>query len=253
MPPPRLQPHRLPQPSSSCQWPRARPQVVPDLHTSSRPFHTTPAALKGNLSKEKLKPTKSTLLRREMAEWLNGPGYKFRRPFPGSTNYLSAYDKNGNLKRKSDDRAARRPSPRDEEAEEAAVLKQEEEEGIDETERAARAEGRAAERLRRAAESRVPREKPSDMHPYPLNHNFRSQPVLSEEMREELYRLVVLRKMDLQGVSAAYGVDMRRVAAVVRLKTIEKQWIEDVSCNTSLTSTPSRCFYDDFNLKSISL
>lgn len=252
MPPPRLQPHRLPQPSS-CQWPRARPQVVPDLHTSSRPFHTTPTALKGNLSKEKLRPTKSTLLRREMAEWLNGPGYKFRRPFPGSTNYLSAYDKNGNLKRKSDDRAARRPSPRDEEAEEAAVLKQEEEEGIDETERAARAEGRAAERLRRAAESRVPREKPSDMHPYPLNHNFRSQPVLSEEMREELYRLVVLRKMDLQGVSAAYGVDMRRVAAVVRLKTIEKQWIEDVSYNTSELPTPSRCFYDDFNLKSISL
>ena len=70
---------------------------MPDLHTSSRPFHTTPAALKGNLSKEKLRPTKSTLLRREMAEWLNGPGYKFRRPFPGSTNYLSAYDKNGNL------------------------------------------------------------------------------------------------------------------------------------------------------------
>ena len=103
---------------------------MPDLHTSSRPFHTTPTALKGNLSKEKLRPTKSTLLRREMAEWLNGPGYKFRRPFPGSTNYLSAYDKNGNLKRKSDDRAARRPSPRDEEAEEAAVLKQEEEEGI---------------------------------------------------------------------------------------------------------------------------
>jgi hypothetical protein len=164
-----------------------------------------------------------------MAEWLNGPGYKFRRPFPGSTNYLSAYDKYGKLKRKRDDRAVQRPSPRDEEAEEAAVLKQEEEEGIDETERAARAKGRAAERSRRAAESTLPKEKPSDMHPYPLNPNFRSQSVLSEEMREELYRLVVIKKMDLQGVSAAYGVDMRRVAAVVRLKTIEKQWIENVS------------------------
>jgi len=181
------------------------------------------------MSKKKLTPGKSTLLRREMAEWLNGPGYKFRRQFPGSTNYLSAYDKHGNLKRKRDERAARRPSARDEEAEEAAVLKQEEEEGIDETERAARAEGRAAERLRRASESTLPKERPSDMHPYPLNPNFRSQSVLSEEMREELYRLVVIKKMDLQGVSAAYGVDMRRVAAVVRLKTIEKQWIEDVS------------------------
>jgi hypothetical protein len=252
MPPPRLQPHRLPQPSSH-QWPRARPQVVPDLHTSSRPFHTTPAALKGNLSKEKLRPTKSTLLRREMAEWLSGPGYKFRRPFPGSTTYLSAYDKFGNLKRKRDDRAAPRPSARDEQAEEDAVLKQEEEDGIDETERAARAESRAAMRLQRAAESRVPKERPSDMHPYPLNQNFKSQPVLSEEMREELYRHVVLRKMDLQSVSAAYGVDMRRVAAVVRLKTIEKQWIEDVSCKNPKLQHPFRCFYDDSNLKSISL
>lgn len=61
-------------------------------------------------------------------------------------------------------------------------------------------------------------------------------------MREELYRLVVLRKMDLQGVSAAYGVDMRRVAAVVRLKTIEKQWIEDVSYNTFELPTPPAAF-----------
>ena len=53
--------------------------------------------------------------------------------------------------------------------------------------------------------------------------------MLSEEFREELYRQIVVKKMDLQGVSAAYGVDMRRVAAVVRLKTVEKQWIEEVS------------------------
>ena len=63
--------------------------------------------------------------------------------------------------------------------------------------------------------------------------------MLSEEFREELYRQIVVRKMDLQGVSAAYGVDMRRVAAVVRLKTLEKQWIEEVSPTIHPnTSTP---------------
>ena len=72
--------------------------------------------------------------------------------------------------------------------------------------------------------------------------------MLSEEFREELYRQIVVKKMDLQGVSAAYGVDMRRVAAVVRLKTVEKQWIEEVSLtiHPNTTTTPC-CFYDDHN------
>lgn len=255
MPPPRLQPHRLTQPSQ-CQWARTRPCVVPEPHTSSRPFHTSPRALEGNLGESKLKPGRSTRLRRDMQEWLSGPGDKFRRQFPGSTNYLSAYDKQGNLKRKryNRDKAAETYSPLEEAAREEEVLKQEEEEGIDESERQARAEGRAAERVRRAEQLRkIPRENASDMHPYPLNQNFKSESVLSEELREELYRLIVVRKMDLQGVSAAYGVDMRRVAAVVRLKTVEKQWIEDVSLSTPFLLHSPCCLCDDLNLKSISL
>jgi hypothetical protein len=223
MPPPCLQPQRLTQ-SSLC----IRSQAVP----VARSFHTSPRSLEGNLSAPKLKPGRSTRLRREMAEWFAGPGYKFRRAFPGSTNYLSAYDKTGNLQRRdARNRAmADTTDPEVEARREAKILKDEEDEELDEAERQARAEGRAADKLKRAADlRRTPKERPSDMHPYPLNQNFKSQPVLSEEFREELYRQIVVKKMDLQGVSAAYGVDMRRVAAVVRLKTVEKQWIEDVS------------------------
>lgn len=118
-------------------------------------------------------------------------------------------------------------SPSTEAAREARILREEEEDELDEAERKARAESRAKDRLERSAAQRLPRERASDLRPYPLNQNFRSEAVLSEELREELYRQIVVKKMDLQGVSAAYGVDMRRVAAVVRLKTIEKQWIED--------------------------
>lgn len=229
MPPPSLQPQRL-APSSLC----IRSQIAP----ASRSFHTS-RSLEGNLSKQKLKPGKSTLLRREMAEWFAGPGYKFRRQFPGSTNYLSAYDRTGNLTRRKymrDDAA--QTDPKEEERREAQILKAEEEEDIDEAERQARAEGRAAARLQRAAFlKRTPKERPSDLRPFPLNENFRSQAVLSEEFREELYRQIVVKKMDLQGVSAAYGVDMRRVAAVVRLKTVEKQWIEEVSLPIYPTTT----------------
>jgi hypothetical protein len=182
---------------------------------------------------------RSTLLRREMAAWLAGPGYKFRRQFPGSTNYLSAYDKLGNLVRRGKGRPTDVIDAEEEARSEERALKEEEDEDLDEAERSARAEGRAAERERRAAAlKRTPRERASDMRPYPLNNNFRSQPVLSEELREELYRQIVIKKMDLQSVSAAYGVDMRRVAAVVRLKTVEKQWIEDVSLTIPFPSTP---------------
>ena len=36
-----------------------------------------------------------------MFAWLKGPGKVFRQPLPGGTNYLSAYDKEGNLLRAS--------------------------------------------------------------------------------------------------------------------------------------------------------
>lgn len=73
------------------------------------------------------------------------------------------------------------------------------------------------------------RETRSELKPFPKNDAFRSQSVLSEETREEVYQLVAEQKLDLTSVSATYGIDLRRVAAIVRLKTIEKQWKEQVS------------------------
>lgn len=86
------------------------------------------------------------------------------------------------------------------------------------------------EKEAKAAEERnqLPRERASDLRPYPLNNDFRSQSVLSEELREEIYKKIVDEKVDLSTVSALYGVDMRRVAAVVRLKTIERNWVSQV-------------------------
>ena len=69
------------------------------------------------------------------------------------------------------------------------------------------------------------------MRPYPLNQYFRSQAVLSEELREQLYTQIVEYRHDLPAVAASFGVDVRRVAAVVRLKTIEKRWQDEVSGN----------------------
>ncbi|KAB5559775.1 eukaryotic mitochondrial regulator protein-domain-containing protein [Coniochaeta sp. 2T2.1] len=64
----------------------------------------------------------------------------------------------------------------------------------------------------------------SNKKPFPNNPFFVSEPVLSEDSREEIWRKVVQEGEAIKSVSANYGVDMRRVAAVVRLKEVEKAW-----------------------------
>jgi hypothetical protein len=65
--------------------------------------------------------------------------------------------------------------------------------------------------------------------PFPLNPNFVSQPVLSEEAREAVWRAIMVEGQPIKAVSARYGIDIRRVAAVVRLMEIEKAWDKEVS------------------------
>lgn len=60
--------------------------------------------------------------------------------------------------------------------------------------------------------------------PFPLNQNFVSEPILSEEMRAEIYKRVTQDKKSVRAVSIELKVDMRRVAAVVRLMEMEKAW-----------------------------
>ncbi|KAK3396185.1 eukaryotic mitochondrial regulator protein-domain-containing protein [Sordaria brevicollis] len=63
--------------------------------------------------------------------------------------------------------------------------------------------------------------------PFPNNPYFKSQPVLSEGSREIIYKDVMEKGLPIKAVSAKYNVDTRRVAAVIRLKEIEKRWIRE--------------------------
>ncbi|KAF2721159.1 hypothetical protein K431DRAFT_247890 [Polychaeton citri CBS 116435] len=218
--PPRIHTGRLPQqvpaqcvPSSQC--------VKAAQHGPARSFHASSRA--------------QTRLRRSMYGWLNGPGAVFREPMKGSTNYLGAYDKSGKLARL---RLLKRDAEENAEDEgskeletEASIVQQEIDQGVSDEEREIRAEQRAVARQEAQGgangENPMPKERRSDLRPYPLNSNFRSQRVLSEELREEVYRLVAVKGEAVSAISARLGIDMRRVAAVVRLKTIEKQWIDE--------------------------
>ncbi|KLU90561.1 hypothetical protein MAPG_10413 [Magnaporthiopsis poae ATCC 64411] len=63
-------------------------------------------------------------------------------------------------------------------------------------------------------------------HPFPLNPQFQSHSVLSEELREDIWRRVMVEGEPMLSVSAELGVDVRRVSAVVRLKEVERTWVD---------------------------
>ncbi|KAM3416658.1 hypothetical protein BST61_g8249 [Cercospora zeina] len=226
--PPRIQPHRLTT-QPTCQCFRTRPSSL---------LEGTTVCVQSQQTRDFHPRSKATKLRRNMWEWLNGPGKAFRDPLPGSTNYMSAYDKFGNLLRakRGRDNAQRGglPPPAQEAEIDVPPVEQEEEiqrkerqKGLDEDEITANKAKRDAQRAAKAeieSRSGLPKERATDMRPFPLNHNFQSQSVLSEELREEIYRQVAAAGVDISTVSAAFGIDLRRVGAVVRLKSIEKRW-----------------------------
>lgn len=143
---------------------------------------------------------------------MDGPGSVFKNPLPGSTNYLSAYDKTGELLR------VKKTRRKTEDEDENEI---ENEDGEN--------EGPLGRRKNLAGDQPIPREHPDDLIPFPLNPQFKSQPVLSEELKDEIYKRIVLEGQSVQVVSAELQVEMRRVGAVVRLKSVEKQWVDQVS------------------------
>ena len=179
-------------------------------------------------------------MRRRMYAWLNGPGRVFENPLPGSTNYLGAYDKSGNLIRGRD-------NPREENANEdlPSLEADAEAEANDEMrgrkdktdedkvdaleEEVQRQEKAEKSRGGKGDDGALSQETMEDLRPFPLNKQFRSQPVLSEELREAIYNEVVARGISVPTVSVQFGVSNERVAAVVRLKRMEKEWIGQVS------------------------
>jgi hypothetical protein len=74
--------------------------------------------------------------------------------------------------------------------------------------------------------------------PFPLNRDFVSESVLSEELREAIYLQVVEDKKTVRSVSSELNVSMERVGAVVRMKQMERDWLRQVSTPLShLSST----------------
>ncbi|KAM3066558.1 hypothetical protein ACMFMG_002272 [Clarireedia jacksonii] len=141
---------------------------------------------------------RATRQRRQMYNWLSTQGDVFRNPLPNSTNYLGAYNAAGQLRRAQGGAAAKK-------AEDGELQSQEDATGSNRN-------------------SNLPPETVKDLIPFVYNKTFVSPSVLSEEMREKIWERVMLDARSVREVSVEFGVDMRRVGAVVRLKEIEKEW-----------------------------
>ncbi|KAK4188987.1 eukaryotic mitochondrial regulator protein-domain-containing protein [Podospora australis] len=59
--------------------------------------------------------------------------------------------------------------------------------------------------------------------PFPLNEHFISEPVLSDDARQRIWDAVMVDGLPLKAVSAQFSVDVRRIAAVLRLLKIQKR------------------------------
>src|SRR4051812_48669420 len=103
--------------------------------------------------------------RRALFRWLNKVGVNFENPAEGSTNYLSAYTAEGVLRRSLVD-----------------------DKGGDSKDTSNK--GKV-----------LPPEKASDLRPFPLNRDFRSQPVLSEELREAIWERIIREGKSVRDVS----------------------------------------------------
>lgn len=209
-----------------------RPQTITHSAPSSRQFSQTPCQ-------------QVTLRRRKFYEWLNGPGKQLKEPLPSSTNYLGAYDKYGNLVRAGPgyQRGAAKPKESGatkltETTNEAATSTEETkspegQESLEALEDAARQE-QAEEKDEKQDDSVLPPETQEDLRPFPLNSYFRSQPVLSEDLREAIYQRVKRDGATVSLASVEFGVSNERVGAVVRLKQMEKEWVAQVCLHVLL-------------------
>ncbi|KAF3928334.1 hypothetical protein AA313_de0210043 [Arthrobotrys entomopaga] len=67
--------------------------------------------------------------------------------------------------------------------------------------------------------------KNTSMSPFPTNPAYKVHPAISTEFREQIYQRV-REGRSIRRVSAEVNCELERVAAVVRLKEIERKWIE---------------------------
>jgi hypothetical protein len=185
-------------------------------------------------------------MRDEMYQWLLGKGDKFKNPSPNGPNYLDApfAPKKGNAKGKDGD--LRGKTPMEEVTEAIGQLDEVPASPEVDTDSATQAgSGKMSDeeeyydtmnRLKKARGSKSSRRDDLEVNlqPFPQNPHFISEPVLSEDLKEAIYKDVKMENRTVRETSEHYKVSMERVGAVVRMKQMERDWLEQVRQHRAL-------------------
>lgn len=61
-----------------------------------------------------------------------------------------------------------------------------------------------------------------------MNPSFKPPPPISDKQRETIYRLYWLnpKKFNIRKLSQIFNISLKRVTAILRLKSLEKKWIK---------------------------
>ena len=148
--------------------------------------------------------TSQTRLRDNMFRWLEGPGQVHKSPSNGP-HYLGSSGAQGRSPRRNQkvaEKSSESQATSDGEASATAPRSRGEESG-----------------------RRPPR---PDLIPFPANRQFKSEAVLSEDLKDHIWHRVMVAQKSIRRVSADLHIEMRRVGAVVRLKSLEKRWEQEV-------------------------
>ncbi|KAI0999654.1 hypothetical protein K3495_g8542 [Podosphaera aphanis] len=164
-----------------------------------------------------------------MFQWLSRIGQKFKEPMDDTPNYLGAYSPDGSLRR-----VVERVMTHRRQTERLRELIKKKPEKSEELLR------ELEEREKKFADERntPPELTRRDMMPFPANKDFVSEPVLGPWLQNQIWEDVMLHGMTVREVSAQRGVEMSRVAAVVRLLEVERLWKEqgkEISSNYAET------------------
>ncbi|CAG8637096.1 7320_t:CDS:2, partial [Paraglomus occultum] len=63
-------------------------------------------------------------------------------------------------------------------------------------------------------------------HPFPMNPLFKPQPPVSDEVREEIYRLFTDHQLTPRDIADKYGISIKRTEAILKLKDEEKRLVK---------------------------
>jgi Eukaryotic mitochondrial regulator protein len=160
---------------------------------------------------------------KEMRQWIDTEGQAYRRPAPdGGPNYLK---RRGGAGRRKDD------SEEMDDDESHALELESQRDAVDAALEVEMKVLDGEDFMRKLGTNQGLAQK-WPQKPFELNPYFVSLPVLSEMLKEAIYKYVLVDGHDVRNASEHFRVSVERIAAVVRMKQIERNLVKAVSLSS---------------------